>query len=60
MGDYTKRPLALQLLIGLGGVGLGAYCVKAAFCVGLAADLWIGIALACLVVVSWACCPGRM
>jgi hypothetical protein len=57
MGEYTPRPLALQLLIGGGGVALGAYCVKAAYCVGAEADIMIGIALASLVVVSWGMLP---
>ncbi len=57
MGEYSPRPRALQLLIGLGGVALGAYCVKAAYYVGAAADTWIGIALAALVIVSWGMLP---
>ena len=57
MGEYTQRPLALQILIGGGGIALGAYCVKAAYCVGAEADIMIGIALASLVVVSWGMLP---
>jgi hypothetical protein len=47
----------LYLLMISGGIASGAYCVRAAYQVGAGADIWLGISLAAVAVISWGMLP---